>query len=147
MHWGTQSRQLFKTENLPGNTDCERRLRTRSNKWQNKYRRNFLFVTRIHDIFSCRVACSYWRNVTRIDFNWKGLKHLSTSFIIFTSISRKTQGFWLEYVMKGLLTVASVTMILLTFWLPLEKTRKKEKNSFLKLGLVNLKLLESNLLP
>ena len=29
---GTQSRQLFKTENLPGNTDCERRLRTRNSK-------------------------------------------------------------------------------------------------------------------
>ena len=32
-----------------------------------------------------------------------------------TSISRKFQEFRLEYVMKGLVTVTSVTMILLTF--------------------------------
>ena len=117
MHWGTQSRQLFKTENLPGNTDCERRLRTRNNKWQNNFRRNFLLVTLVYYIISCRVACSYWRSVTRIDYKWKGLKHLTSSFIIITSISRKFQGFWLEYMMKGLMTVTSVTMILLTFWL------------------------------
>ena len=48
MHWGTQSRQLFKTENIPGNTDCERRLRTRKNKWQNIFRPNFLFVTLVY---------------------------------------------------------------------------------------------------
>ena len=48
----------------------------------------FLFLTLVYYIFSCRVACSYWRNVTRIDFNWKRLQHFSSSFIIITSISR-----------------------------------------------------------
>ena len=51
--------------------------------------------------------------------------------VIITSISRKFQGFWLEYVMKGLLTVTSVTMILLTFWLPqiIKKKWKKKKKT------------------
>ena len=29
----------------------------------------FLFVTPVYYFFSRRVACSHWRNVTRIDFN------------------------------------------------------------------------------
>ena len=37
MHGGTLSRQLFKPENLPGNKDCERRLRTRNKKTQNNF--------------------------------------------------------------------------------------------------------------
>ena len=61
----------------------------------------------------------YWNK-----FNWRNkfnCKDISTYYLLFstiTSISRTLQGFWLEYAMKGLLTVTSVTMILLTVWLP-----------------------------
>ena len=41
----------------------------------------------------------------------------SIKIIIYCSISRKFLRFWLEYVMKGPLTVTSNTMIFLTFWL------------------------------
>ena len=59
----------------------------------------------------------------------KGHQYLTSFFIIITSISRKFQGFWLEYGRKRLQTVTSATMILLTFWLIFQKKIFKKSST------------------
>ena len=117
----TKPEQVFFKQRISlVNTDCEcGTINDRTTK--------FFFISNtkyVNIIFSCRVACSYWRKVTRVEFNCHYINNNHLLFIIIISLSRKFRWCWLDNVMmEQLLTVTLATMILSTF--SLKKLLKK----------------------